>query len=149
MIKIIVILFCSISIGCLGHVYLKIGMNEIGEFDFSAPATWLAYFFKVIVNYRIIFGVFLQALFFGTWLVLLSKADLSLLLPLTAIEYIMGAIFSHFVLDERISLLRLAGTLVVCMGVGMICFDQFRREDRNTTQVKESAPVAVAESPSE
>lgn len=128
MLKILFILLIAISAGSFGHVQLRIGMQAIGEFAFNLPSSWLPYFFKVITNYRVIAGVALQAVFFGLWLILLSRAQLSLVLPLTAIEYILGAIMSYFLLQENISWMRLSGTLVVCVGVGLICLDEFQRQ---------------------
>jgi drug/metabolite transporter (DMT)-like permease len=126
-----IILIFAISVGSLGHVFLRIGMKAIGEFSFSAPSTWFPYFLQVITSYQIIFGVFLQALFFGAWLILLSKAELSLVLPLTAVEYILGAVFAYFILQEKISWMRLSGTMIVCLGVVLICLDQFQKEGNN------------------
>lgn len=142
MIKIFALLVGALAVGALGHVYLRMGMKAIGEFSFSTPSAWPLYFWQVITSYHIILGVALQAMFFGTWLILLSKADLSLLLPLTAIEYLMGAVFSHFILREHLSWLRVAGTFVVCIGVALICLDQIQRES-NALRIPEAVKTSV------
>ncbi len=128
--KTLTLLIIALVIGCLGHVQLRIGMKavgEINEFVFSSPGTWLPFFFHVITNMHVVLGVFLQAIFFASWLILLSKSELSLLLPLTALEYVIGAVLSHYVLEENISWLRLSGTFVVCLGVALICADEFQK----------------------
>jgi drug/metabolite transporter (DMT)-like permease len=144
-IRILTLLVGALAVGALGHVYLRMGMKAIGEFSFSTPSTWLPYFWQVITSYHIILGVFLQAIFFGTWLILLSKADLSLLLPLTAIEYLIGAVFTHFILHENLSWLRVAGTFVVCIGVALICLDHIQSESESKArQIPEAVKASIS-----
>lgn len=52
-----------------------------------------------------------------SWLVVLSKVDLSVAIPLTSISYVFVALTSKFFLHEDISLVRWCGILLILVGV--------------------------------
>ena len=60
------------------------------------------------------------AVFFFLWLAVLSWEDLSVALPMQALNYVIVAFLSQYFLGEVVSPLRWAGTLLVCIGVIMI-----------------------------
>jgi drug/metabolite transporter (DMT)-like permease len=66
-------------------------------------------------------GLMLQALAFFTLLALLSWADVSFVVPATALNYVVGAAGSALFLREQVDRTRWAGVLLVCVGVAVIC----------------------------
>jgi len=74
---------------------------------FRLPAMWIS--------------LALQALAFFTLLALLSWADLSFVVPATALNYVVGAAGSALFLRERVDRTRWAGVLIVCIGVAIMC----------------------------
>jgi len=66
-------------------------------------------------------GLLLQALAFFTLLALLSWADVSFVVPATALNYVVGAAGSVLFLREQVDRTRWAGVLLVCLGVAFIC----------------------------
>jgi len=66
-------------------------------------------------------GLALQALAFFGLLALLSWADVSFVVPATALNYVVGAAGSALFLGERVNRVRWAGVLLVCLGVGVMC----------------------------
>jgi drug/metabolite transporter (DMT)-like permease len=66
-------------------------------------------------------GIALQALAFFALLALLSWADLSFVVPATALSYVVGAAGSVLFLRERVNRTRWAGVLLVCLGVAVMC----------------------------
>lgn len=66
-------------------------------------------------------GLGLQALAFFALLALLSWADLSFVVPATALNYVVGAAGSALFLRERVDQMRWAGVLLVCVGVAVMC----------------------------
>jgi multidrug transporter EmrE-like cation transporter len=66
-------------------------------------------------------GLALQALAFFALLALLSWADLSFVVPVTALSYVVGAAGSVLFLRERVNRTRWAGVLLVCLGVAVMC----------------------------
>ena len=65
-------------------------------------------------------GLALQALAFFALLALLSWADVSFVVPATALNYVVGAAGSALFLRERVNRVRWAGVLLVCLGVGVM-----------------------------
>jgi drug/metabolite transporter (DMT)-like permease len=63
----------------------------------------------------------LQGLAFFTLLALLSWADVSFVVPATALNYVVGAAGSMIFLREQVDRTRWAGVLLVCVGVAFIC----------------------------
>ena len=51
---------------------------------------------------------------------LLSWADLSYVLPVTSVGYVLSALCGKFFLAEQISLTRWAGTLLIVAGTAMV-----------------------------
>jgi drug/metabolite transporter (DMT)-like permease len=66
-------------------------------------------------------GLALQAVAFFALLALLSWADVSFVVPATALNYAVGAAGSALFLRERVNRVRWAGVLLVCLGVGVMC----------------------------
>ena len=66
------------------------------------------------------FGFGLMALSFFALLALLSWADVSFVIPATALSYAVGALGAKFLLGEQVSGTRWAGVLLVCLGVAVV-----------------------------
>ena len=66
-------------------------------------------------------GLTLQGLAFFTLLALLSWADVSFVVPATALNYVVGAAASVLYFREQVDRTRWAGVLLVCLGVAFIC----------------------------
>jgi drug/metabolite transporter (DMT)-like permease len=66
-------------------------------------------------------GVGLMALSFFAFIMVLSWAEVSFVVPATAANYIAGAFGARFLLKERVSRARWAGVLLVAAGVALVC----------------------------
>jgi len=55
-----------------------------------------------------------------TRLALLSLADLSFVLPMTAVGYVVAALFGRVFLHEDVTPQRWAGTLLIFVGVALV-----------------------------
>jgi drug/metabolite transporter (DMT)-like permease len=65
-------------------------------------------------------GIALLALGFFSLLALLSWADVSFVIPATAMSYVTGALGARFLLGERLTPLRYAGIALVSAGVVLV-----------------------------
>jgi len=65
----------------------------------------------------------LMAIFFFLYSATLSWADLSIVLPLSSMSFIFGAILAKYALHEDISIWRWAGIAVIMLGVFLISRD--------------------------
>jgi uncharacterized membrane protein len=64
--------------------------------------------------------VALQASFFALYLALLSRADVSQVLPLTALDYIVVALLAQWLLGEGVTMVRWAGIAFIVVGVALV-----------------------------
>jgi bacterial/archaeal transporter family protein len=126
--KTLLVLFVAILAQCFGDAFLTRGMKEVGEVDTLAPRELLEIGVEVFSTPYIWLGVGLLATFFGLYLVALSWADLSFVLPVTAFGYVANAAVAWALLGERVPPLRWVGTLIICGGVAVVS----RTEQRTT-----------------
>jgi len=118
--------FLSIVIvaGTGGEMLVAHAMKQIGgSQSFTRPASLhlIAHLVGHGVRHGAMWlGLALQALAFFALLVVLSWADVSFVVPATALNYVVGAAGSALFLRERVSRMRWAGVLLVCLGVGVM-----------------------------
>jgi drug/metabolite transporter (DMT)-like permease len=62
-------------------------------------------------------GLALYVLATISWLVVLSRIDLSVVYPLGSMNYVLVTLMAATVLGEKVSLLRWAGTLSILIGI--------------------------------
>lgn len=103
----------------LGEIFSARGMKQVGDVEFRLTAI-LPTIWRAARNRSLWLAVVCLATSFFSFLSLLSYADLSYVIPLTAITYLTNTIGAKFFLKEQISSARWMGTLMVAVGVGVI-----------------------------
>ena len=117
------LLFCSLVAGSsLGEILSAKGMQQVGDVSLR-PRALLGALGRMLRNPYLFAGVACLAVSFFSFISLLSYADLSFVVPLTAVSYITNTIGARFFLHERISRERWMGTLLVAFGVSLISLD--------------------------
>lgn len=101
----------------IGDLFIAVGMRKYGEFQWQGLRAVPGQIVRVLRTPEIPISVVFMATFFFTWLALLSRADLSLLLPLTALTYILNALAAGPLLGESVSKRRWLGIGVITIGV--------------------------------
>lgn len=104
-----------------GDISITRGMKRVGEIEGFRPLQILGVVKRVLTCGDFLLGIFFLALSFFSFLALLSWADMSFVVPATSLVYVVTLIGARFVLHERVDRMRWAGTLVVCLGVALIC----------------------------
>lgn len=79
----------------------------------------LANFLPAINVYTVV-GIILLGLSFLTYIMVLSKVQLSIAQPMLAISYILVGISAHFIYGEDLSPTKLIGIGVIILGVFLI-----------------------------
>jgi len=74
----------------------------------------------VISNRSFLSGIFFLAIFFFSFLIVLSWADLSLVFPAKSLVYVVSTLGAKWILKETVSLQRWGGIFLVCLGVALI-----------------------------
>ena len=130
--KTLLVLFLAICAQTLGDVMLTKGVKSVGEINTLDPAKLFAIGVQVFTTPYVWLGIALLSVFFGLYLIALSWADLSFVLPVTAFGYALNALLSWRLLGEHVSAVRWAGTLVICIGVAVVS-----RTEQRTTKARE------------
>ncbi len=97
----------------LGNLSLTVGMKHR---VLQSPWDYLSAIFSPYVAV----GIALLIVWLLSRMALLSWADLSYVLPLTAVGYIITAAVGRFVLNEQISASRWSGTLLIVAGTALV-----------------------------
>jgi drug/metabolite transporter (DMT)-like permease len=135
--KTIIIVFIAALCAAIGETFLSYGMRRIGQINWLKPAEWVYWFIQVVSNPNIIIGVGFLACFFFLYLVSLSQADLSFVMPLTSASFIFAAFMARFFLREEVSWLRWMGILIISVGIMFVAADQSRMK----TQTQAANPA--------
>ncbi len=104
-----------------GDILITRGMKGIGEITTFNPRELLSIARQVITNRDFVLGIVSLAVSFFSFLAILSWADMSFVVPATSVFYVVSILGAKFVLKEEISRLRWTGTLLVCVGVALVC----------------------------
>ena len=102
--------------GTIGNALLSVGMRQIGPI---APSQWWLVF-EAARNWHVLLGVVLLIVFFACYLIALSWADLTYVIPATSLGYILVPLVSRFYLKENVSLTRWSGIALICLGVAFV-----------------------------
>src|SRR5436305_8786929 len=101
-----------ILLGALGNLSLAWGMKHIALSMGLHPLAYVQAFASPFV----VLGVLLLILWLLTRMALLSRTDLSFVLPATGLGYVLNAVLAVFVLKELISGYRWLRTLLTAAG---------------------------------
>lgn len=126
--KTLVVLFIAICAQTLGDVCLTKGMKSIGAVNTLDPRALLHIGVQVFTNPLVWLGITILCVYFGLYLVALSWADLSFVLPVTAFGYVLNAFMAWRLLGEHVSVARWFGTVIIGLGVAVVA----RTEQRTT-----------------
>ena len=115
-----VLLAVVIVSNAVGNIVLARGARSGRAFDSYSPLDLLNYGIYMLGNPWVLLGVGLLAVFFAAHTILLSWVDLSYVLLVTSIGYILVAFLSVALLGETITPARWAGTILIALGVGIV-----------------------------
>jgi multidrug transporter EmrE-like cation transporter len=103
-----------------GEIAITYGMKATGEPERLRPRELLKFLARALCNGWFWVGAPLMALAFYALLVLLSWEPISLVIPASALSYVVGTFGAKYVLGEDVSAARWAGVVLVCLGVALV-----------------------------
>ncbi len=120
MMKTIIFMVLAVAAGTVGDILLAKGMKEMGDLSTMNLRGILAVAGQALTSPKLIFGTGMLAGFFFLWLAVLSWEDLSVALPMQALNYVLVAFLSQYFLGETVSPLRWGGIVLICIGVTIV-----------------------------
>lgn len=124
----------------IGQILVRRGMLQIGELSGWSPRYLVVYFWHALTNPWVIAGTVGNALFYFLFLAVLSWSEVSVALPLTALEYVIAAVLGIVYLKEPVPPLRWAGIALVVAGVMLISLDRQAQERAGQSQLRAGQP---------
>ena len=100
----------------LGNSFLSRGMQSVGELLSLSPLPYI----RALFNPWVAVGVSLLIVWLLSHMALLSWADLSYVLPMTSIAYVLVALVGRFLLHEQVSPARWVGVTLIMAGVTLV-----------------------------
>jgi len=135
MTKLIIILLIGLTFEAAGVVCLNRGLKQIGEIQRISASEIFRVIKEGVTNPTLLIGVFFEAVFFVALLILMSRATVSFVWPLTSLSFVFTTVAAKFFLREEISGLRWSGVLLIMLGAAVISYSEKVAEKK--------APVAV------
>jgi uncharacterized membrane protein len=105
-----------ILLNTLGNLTLTWGLRHVAERLGANPLDYM----RAMLNPFVTAGISMLILWLLTRMALMSWADLSFLLPVTAIGYVLNEVLAHSVLHEQISRQRWVGTALIFAGALLV-----------------------------
>lgn len=106
--------------GTFGEICVTRAMKIIGEVKEFGPRALLTTAGRAFCIPWMWLGFGLMALSYFALLGMLARADVSFVIPVTSLSYVVGAIGGRWFLGEDVTRRRWIGVLLVCVGVVLV-----------------------------
>ena len=109
------LLLSSLVCSSFGQVSLQYGMNQAGE------VKTLAHLLRAFTVPHVLLGLSLYVLGTLFWLTVLSRVrELSMVYPMISLSYVFVVFLSWVVFHDPITMLKVAGIALICIGVACV-----------------------------
>jgi len=114
-----ILVFISVAAMSGAQLLLKKGVLQVGGFpqNLSEVSHFLL---QAISNIYVISAIVLTIVTALSWVLALSRAELSHIYPFMALSYVLVALFSFLIFKEDVTALRWVGIVVICVGVFLV-----------------------------
>lgn len=119
------VILSMVFFSSVGDAFLARGMKSAPSIDVHHVMDVLS----VMANPFVIFGIFSLLAFMYSYMTALSFADLSYVLPASAISYVFMVLLSIFWLHEHVGRQRWLGVAFIVVGVGFVARGPVRTEN--------------------
>jgi multidrug transporter EmrE-like cation transporter len=110
------LIMLGVMLNAAAQLFLKEGMRRIGHFEF-VWANIVPIGVMVAGNIFVLAGLACYVVSVGVWLLVLSRVEVSFAYPLLSVGYIVNAVAGYYLFQENLSLTRITGILIICVGV--------------------------------
>ena len=111
--KVVLAMFLAVIAVSVGEAMVAKGMKQSAAANASASSAY----FRGFLSPQALIGMVLMAAYFALYALSLQWADMSFVLPLTALSYLLGTLLAKYYLGETVTTTRWAGTLIITLGV--------------------------------
>jgi len=109
----------AVLLGVAAQLLLKAGTNAVGRFAFSLDNAFPVGL-QLALEPRILGGTGCYALSLVLWVMALSRTEVSVMYPMVSIGFALNALLAWWLLGEALSVQRVAGIVVIMVGVLLV-----------------------------
>jgi multidrug transporter EmrE-like cation transporter len=114
-----VLLLIGVFLNAFASLFIKAGMNKLGEFSFGLNSLFHMAF-KVAASPFFLLGLACYVISLVIWVLVLSRLPVSVAYPMVSIGYVINAFLAYMWLGEDLSLVRILGIMIICAGVFLV-----------------------------
>lgn len=114
----IVLILVSVLLNCAAQLLMRKGMMINGEV--GGIQALLSDLPGMLTNLYLWGSMFCYAISIVMWMMVLSKVEVSYAYPFLSIGYVLSAVVGYFLFQENVTPVRVAGIIVICVGVFLI-----------------------------
>ena len=104
----------SVSLNALAQIFLKKGMTLVGYVDTDLNSLWSM--LPKFINYFIFLGMLCYSISIFSWLIVLSRVDVSFAYPFLSLGYILTTVIAYAYLNEEMSYNKVVGISAIVLG---------------------------------
>jgi len=119
MFKAIILTILTSFLITLGQVFWKLGIQKAGGFYMNETSI-IQNIIRIVFNGYVFSGFVIYGIATFFFMYLISKFDVSFIIPLSSISYVFVLLAGAWVFKEEISIYRLLGVMVIILGVYLI-----------------------------
>ena len=113
----IILILVSVLLNCTAQLCIRKGMLLVGETGMSNMITNLG---VMVTNIWLWGAMICYALSILLWMAVLSKVEVSFAYPFLSIGYVVAAVVGYYFFGESLSVIRIFGIVIICIGVYLI-----------------------------
>jgi len=115
-----ILFFLIVVIGTAGELCVTRALKVIGEMNRFTPRAIFEFIGRAFRVGWMWLGFAMMALAYFALLEILSRANVSYVVPVTSLSYVVGAVGGRWFLGEDVTHRRWIGVLLVCAGVVLV-----------------------------
>ena len=113
----IILIISSVLLNCAAQLLIRKGMLQIGGMGLGEMLHRVG---TLITNIWLWLAMLCYAISILIWMNVLSKVEVSFAYPFLSIGYVISAVVGFFFFGENLSVIRITGIIVICIGVVLI-----------------------------
>lgn len=117
--KLFLLMFSSVFLCSLAQLLVKKGMSVLGIYFFSLSQL-VSLAISVFTNIYLFLGMCCYGISVLLWMIVLSRVPVSVAYPFSSIGFIITMIFSYFLFNEMITVNKVMGMGLICLGVYLV-----------------------------
>jgi uncharacterized membrane protein len=120
MIKTILIVILSCICTATGHLLFKKSTNSIEFHSLSTFDGKIKFLKNIISRPTIWMGMLSITIGLVIWIFALASGDLSIVYPMSSMEYVIILFSAHFFIGEKVDKMKALGTFLVVLGIAFL-----------------------------